>query len=217
MFPNLILLTIQAQAEVDSAVLKAVTGAFYSKGAWKSHEWTQGTYLVVVPKYMEPKRADFALAVREASDYFKEGLREAAKERASKKKRSEYQEKELTESEKYFKGSLAALTIVSQAGSSFPPMVPFGQLKIDEPAVVSDAKREWRTRRSDWMVKAPSGNVGSVRTSFRFQPPGYSADGQFAVIKGDAPWSIHHADLNFFLTKKPAGWEILCVQVVYYV
>jgi hypothetical protein len=51
----------------------------------------------------------------------------------------------------------------------------------------------------------------------RAYPPGYSHDGQFAVVALSVPWSIHHADATYLLGRQGDGrWVILLRQFVYY-
>jgi hypothetical protein len=51
---------------------------------------------------------------------------------------------------------------------------------------------------------------------FDAYPPGYTADGQLAVVHLGFPWSIHHGDATYILTRRGGGWSILLKQFVLY-
>ena len=48
-------------------------------------------------------------------------------------------------------------------------------------------------------------------------PPGYSADGDYAIVFLSIPWSMHHADATYLLTRDGDGWRVVLRQFVYYV
>ena len=49
-------------------------------------------------------------------------------------------------------------------------------------------------------------------------PPGYSADGNYAIVFLSIPWSMHHADATYLLARDGSdGWRIVLRQFVYYV
>ena len=48
-------------------------------------------------------------------------------------------------------------------------------------------------------------------------PPGYSADGNHAIVFLSIPWSMHHADATYLLARDGDGWRIVLRQFVYYV
>ena len=48
-------------------------------------------------------------------------------------------------------------------------------------------------------------------------PPGYSADGNYAIVFLSIPWSMHHADGTYLLARDGAGWRVILRQFVYYV
>jgi hypothetical protein len=50
--------------------------------------------------------------------------------------------------------------------------------------------------------------------------PGFSADGQVAVVFLSLPWSMHHADATYILVRDAdtfGGWRVVLRQFVYYV
>lgn len=51
---------------------------------------------------------------------------------------------------------------------------------------------------------------------FRAYPPGYTANGQLAVVHLVFPWSIHSGDTTYVLTKRADGWSIVLKQFVLY-
>jgi hypothetical protein len=48
-------------------------------------------------------------------------------------------------------------------------------------------------------------------------PPGFSTDHRFAVVKLGVPWSMHHADGLYLLTKEDGAWKVVLRQFIYYV
>ena len=48
-------------------------------------------------------------------------------------------------------------------------------------------------------------------------PPGYSANGNYAIVFLSIPWSMHHADATYLLARDGDGWRIVLRQFVYYV
>ncbi len=46
--------------------------------------------------------------------------------------------------------------------------------------------------------------------------PGYSKDGNFAVVRLSIPWSIHHADGVYLLEKRDGAWKIALRDFIYY-
>jgi hypothetical protein len=81
----------------------------------------------------------------------------------------------------------------------------FKDLKLkDERIVVCDKKR------------ADAENKSVCHQLFSAYPPGYSTDGQLAVVRMAFPWSIHQGDLTYILAKKAGKWTILSRDINIY-
>jgi hypothetical protein len=63
---------------------------------------------------------------------------------------------------------------------------------------------------------APGRNLRFDRPVHAY-PPGYSADGNYAIVFLSILWSMHHADGTFLLVRDGAGWRVILRQFVYYV
>ena len=49
-------------------------------------------------------------------------------------------------------------------------------------------------------------------------PPGFTADGRYAIVFLSIPWSMHHANATYLLQRGGGdGWRIVLRQFVYYV
>jgi hypothetical protein len=47
-------------------------------------------------------------------------------------------------------------------------------------------------------------------------PPGYTKNGEVAVVSLILPWSMHHADATYILARDGERWKIILRQFVYY-
>jgi hypothetical protein len=52
------------------------------------------------------------------------------------------------------------------------------------------------------------------RQVFLAYPPGYSRDGELAIVRMTFPWSIHSGYVVYVLSKENEGWRVLGSQVV---
>ena len=65
-------------------------------------------------------------------------------------------------------------------------------------------------------ARAPGANLRFDRPLHAW-PPGYSADGQYAIVFLSIPWSMHHADGTYLLARDGEVWRVVLRQFVYYV
>ena len=85
------------------------------------------------------------------------------------------------------------------AGEGFKPFEPRDpRIKLDDGA------------------PAPGRNLRFDRPVHAY-PPGFSADGNYAIVFLSIPWSMHHADATYLLALDGDGWRVILRQFVYYV
>lgn len=90
-------------------------------------------------------------------------------------------------------------------GEGFKPFRPRDpRVKIEaDPTTTTTTPATRRSRFDDRPVRA--------------WPPGYTAEGQYAVVFLTIPWSMHSAETTYLLKRDGNGWRILLRQFVYYV
>ncbi len=106
--------------------------------------------------------------------------------------------------------------LAERAGSFTPPTVmPLKALDPGERAVVGDTVRGGRF--GMWEdARLPGRPKMRPRVLLSVSPPAYSGDGVIAVVAGNAPWSIHSADLLFVVRREKDGRRRLFVKARYY-
>jgi hypothetical protein len=87
------------------------------------------------------------------------------------------------------------------------PQVAFGEVERGHGWIPGRAK-----------FKCPGGSGRELRVTGRLDPPAYSLDGEFACLRMTrVSWSIHSAELVFFLERSPQGWSVVHVRAVSFV
>jgi hypothetical protein len=72
-----------------------------------------------------------------------------------------------------------------------------------------------RVRLRDRRMEEESHSFGFDGTT-RAWPPGYSKDGQLAIVMFSIPWSIHGVDATYVLARQDGTWKVRVRQFVYY-
>jgi len=70
---------------------------------------------------------------------------------------------------------------------------------------------QYRNRKTEKVLE----EIGFDRTT-RAWRPGYSKDGQLAIVMFSIPWSIHHADATYVLVRQDGAWKVRVRQFVIY-
>jgi len=60
------------------------------------------------------------------------------------------------------------------------------------------------------------GQRRTIRVPLDLQAPGYSADGNYAVLRAEAPFSMHNSNIYFFLKRSTAGWKVFKIVPIYH-
>lgn len=92
-----------------------------------------------------------------------------------------------------------------------------GTLPPDATFTISDTRLRLRDpRRKD--SNDASAALHTLRSDRSTQAwlPGYSKDGQLAIVMFSIPWSIHHADGTYVLVRQDGRWKVRVRQFVYY-
>ena len=56
-----------------------------------------------------------------------------------------------------------------------------------------------------------------VKTLVTLTKPGYSADGNSALVNLSFVWSIHGAEARYLLRREGSNWKVTCSQLIFYV
>lgn len=193
----------------DEVVIETALLSFFEKEDWQSPDWTHGDFVLLDPTPRPKERPDFQklldAAIKDLESWPEESKRKYPKE---------------------YKKSLADATklrAVSQMakpnGQRYTPepkSPDFAKLKLDPRIVVKSVDFHWMEAHRK-KVTNRLGTSGSLRVMIKIDPPGYTADGRFAIVVGHAPWSIHGADLAFFLQRSGRKWTIAYVATTFYV
>jgi len=179
----------------DEKVVSASMATHFIPSEWISPSWNRGDVVLVDPKWHSKRRT----SLREAVDRFGNFTRDA-------KDRRVYQELRKAENEP----------------KSWLPREP-SDLKtmMLGPRVVVGEMQPENARSYGWfpgrhrVLGSKSGLT--VRVPFALEAPGYSPNGQYAVVLGRAPWSIHDADIFFFLKRSGANWVVIGVNPEFHV
>ena len=181
----------------DSHVISAAMLGFFEETDWNS-DWAKGDYAVVRPQWSRDERPNFDELLNTAIERSNAWASE--------------------ESDKLVGRLTAIKESVATTGELYRPgtLVEPPELELDDRIVVSDV--EWSTFFTDENtdVKNRTGRMGSIRVAGHVSPPCYSRDGNYAIVTVDAPWSMHSAVVHFFLQKTNAGWEVFCVDPIFF-
>ncbi len=192
----------------DEKVLETAMLSFYAKSDWNTPDWTRGDFVVVRPGPLTKKRPDFDATLKECvslyeSEIEQSGARDPAGSKSARAKTRELRdiEQESHSPERSYHADAIARIDAQH---------------LDPRIVIADPKTPWIEA---WPqpIENRLGRSGRIRAIVSTPPPGYSRDGQFAVLKGDAPWSIHDAGLTFILRRSSTGWRVVYADALYYV
>jgi|GEM_PF-2101142 len=181
-----------AQLSFDDEKVVAVSmETLFSDASWISEDWKRGDVVLIEPEWASKKRTPFGKTLAEviAEGGLKEPSLDASDLQRSLKRKP-----------------------------SWKPPVPFPlrSMRLNSRILVGEFAKEtpqepdfgWEPGR--FHVKNRDPNL-TIRVPFTLQAPGYSPDGQFALLKG---WSIaytHPAHVAFLLRRKAKDWIVVQV------
>lgn len=177
----------------DAAVINTAMPAFFEKRVWDQNDWTEGDFIVVMPEWRSKTRLSFESSLGDAIKWYGgyEGTVEIAKKLRDLK------------------------ASIRRDGPRFDPgpVKPLKRMELDERIVLGEVERKFWTLDREIEIYNRVGKQGTVRVTGCLYPPAYSHDGRYACVKMIwVPWSIHGADLFFFLERTKDGWKIVHVM-----
>jgi len=179
----------------DEKVVSASMATLFVPSEWTSPSWNRGDVVLVDPKWHSRGRTSF----REAVDRFGHFTRDA-------KDRKVFQELRKAENEPN--------SWLRREPSDLKTMMLGPRVVVGEMQPEHERSYGWFPGRH----RVLGGKSGfTVRVPFALEAPGYSPSGQYAVVMGRAPWSIHDADIFFFLKRSGANWAVTRVNPEFHV
>lgn len=184
----------------DARVAQAAMTEFFKKAEWNSPEWSKGDLVVVRPSWRSKERPVFEKEIAQV-------IAEYKKEPRAKAYLSELNAI----------GSDWASNVVGFDPGTLPPVKDLflpGPVVVGELDYGKDRYFAWRPGR--YTVKGLRAPSGTARVVVSLSAPGFSRNGRYALIVASAPWSIHSADIRFFLKRAGSGWKVAHVSPIFY-
>lgn len=185
----------QAAQNADSQVIESCLLEFFAESKWRSMDWREGDFIVLDPEYRKGYRSPV------------EQIRELAGREKRNRKSGNPEHIAFLE---------RAATEIGRDGATSATATPIKQLSLDPRIVVAKVDRAIRGY-SPPKLKNRDGVMGAIRVAVRCERPVYSRAGDQAYLRVSAPWSIHSADVNFFLQKQGGTWTVRLVVPLFYV
>jgi len=177
------------KASEDEKVIETVFSTIKADLSKAGHPLKINEIIVVDSKWASPKRSSFS-----------DGLKDLEDEAARTKDR-------------------AYVTEIGSAlrrPSSWSPPAPASpsSMTLGSNVMVGELEGAWRSSDGHG-IKGASSWLKAV-ADYRLEPPGYSPDGNYAVLRGSFPWSMHSGVIRFFLKKVGTGWSVIRKIEIFY-
>ncbi len=201
--------TTQEDAEViETALLR-----FFSNDEWIESDWDTGEVLVLDPTW------------KKRTELFFDAVQGDLKQIEYTAKNSKYKvHRQRAEQElgalKPILEDVRGTKEVRSAGERSPPEMRPSLVSLvddmDERIIVSEEDPYPYDISRNMTIKDRSGVKRTWRTKCWIGHPQYSASGKYAFVQVVAPWSIHSADINFYLERVGDDWTVKCAAVTIY-
>jgi len=193
----------------DEEVIEAAMLAFYLKSEWNTADWEKGDFVVLRSKSLTSPRVEFNSTIEGSIASLESEAAQLSKQDPAIAKKTKAQAQQLR-------------TILEQVLTGSPPYDASAHPTInaehwDPRIVVADPKGFWSFELYRASIKNRLGTNGTMRVIVELKLPGYSHDGQFAVVTATAPWSIHFATLIFVLHRTSGVWKVEYADAAYQV
>jgi len=202
--------------EADRDVIQLSLLSFFQKEEWHSADWTPENHVVLRREYRGKQRADFAVALSDEINRASQNLEEIAsyaREEVSDDALLAHLARVRNQTQK----DLAVLKTIKERMSEGPLVTP---PPLVQPSAFTWDKRIRVTDRSNRPMsfeQNPDKTLERSTVYARAEPPCYSPNGRYAIVKFHIPWSIHGADVWFFLEREGESWRRVLVLSALYV
>jgi len=177
------------KASEDEKVIETVLSAIKADFAKAGSPLKFNQVILVESKWSSPKRSSFS-----------DGLKDLEEEAARTKDRT----------------SVSEISSALHRPSSWSPPAPVSPMSmaLGSNVVVGEMEGSWRSEGHH--IKGASSWLTAI-ADYDLEPPGYSPDGNYAVLRGSFPWSMHSGVIRFFLKKVGTGWSVIRKVEIFYV
>lgn len=197
----------------DRDVIQTAMLGFFDKRDWYPSDWKPKHHVVLFPKYAEEERPKFVPTVRElvkdaqvSIDHINKLLSKGHAEEALLRRNMRISQYEL----KVLQGLLKQ---VEQAKQTYQPS------KIFQPDSIKFESRIWVSAKSNrGLARSRDKKLEQDTVYATVSPPSYSPDGEFALLRLNAPWSgWHSVDVVLVFERSKTGWARLLDLSTFYV
>jgi hypothetical protein len=201
--------------ESDRDVIQLCLLSFFQKEEWHSADWTPENHVVLRPEFRVKVRGDFAAALDEEIRRANQSLEQIAS-RIGTEASDDARHAQLARLHEQTQKDLAALQSITKRMSEGPQVTP---PPLVQPAALTWDKRIRVTERSNRYRSFKQNLDKTLERSTVYalaEPPRYSPNGRYAFVKFHIPWSIHSADVSFFLEREGDSWRRVLVRRAFY-
>lgn len=186
----------------DEKVVNAALKSFFKISAWNTPHWCSGDYIAVDSDWSDKVRPAFQSKLISA-------ISDTTLHRSEN---SMYQ----------ILQRIRRRTGQESIHQTVEPLIPLKLLILDRRILVGAEPYEHDSKLVGWVsgeqrIKTSAGKIGFVRASGRLAPPSFSKSGHYAYVSFETSWSIHSAEIQFFLERRNNDWHVIVVHPVFFV
>lgn len=194
-------------------VIDASMNEFFVRKHWR--EWDKGDVVVLDPvwsplRVYSPSEKELTTFDHIVEKYV--GIREAVTPKNASAKGLET----FTERKVVFDRIRNQYKVGTRVPS--PTIHNLKSMTLDKRIVLQSLGDTSQFRGRGWFAGKAKLKEGTVRVYGKVTKPIFSPNGRFAFLSMSwVPWSVHSAEMKFYLEKTPSGWKVLYVGVTYFV